>query len=164
MELDRGFVRPDYPSQVLVSYYEAGKICDFIVQKWGNDAILGMIHSYADQQGHRRGDSRQPARIARGVRQRIQRLAELNKQAALSSTSPIGKSVSTEAHANLKAGKNDDAIREGLEIRDLYPDYIEGGSVYELLADAYSAKGDKTGRHDRNWKNTATRAAATSLR
>src|SRR6185437_2822715 len=46
-ELDRGFVRPQFPGQVLVSYYEAGKICDYIAQKWGDDTILGIIHSYA---------------------------------------------------------------------------------------------------------------------
>ena len=47
LQLDRGFVRPEYPTQVLVSYYQAGQICDFIAQKWGDAALLGMIHSYA---------------------------------------------------------------------------------------------------------------------
>ena len=34
-------------------------------------------------------------------------------------------------------------IRKATRIRDLYPDYVEAGSVYEFLADAYLAKGDK---------------------
>ena len=34
-------------------------------------------------------------------------------------------------------------IREGLAIRDLYKDDVETGSVYEFLAEAYLAKGDK---------------------
>ena len=34
-------------------------------------------------------------------------------------------------------------IREGAAIRDFYPDYVEPGSVYEVLADAYAAKGAK---------------------
>ncbi|HUS05560.1 MAG TPA: tetratricopeptide repeat protein, partial [Bryobacteraceae bacterium] len=29
-QLDRGFIRPSYPSQVIVSYFQAGKICDYI--------------------------------------------------------------------------------------------------------------------------------------
>jgi hypothetical protein len=37
--------------------------------------------------------------------------------------------------------------QEGDAIRDWYPDYVETGSVYERLADAYLAKGDKAGRH-----------------
>ena len=37
----------------------------------------------------------------------------------------------------------DDVIREGVRIRDLYPDYVDAASVYEFLADAYFAKGEK---------------------
>ncbi len=44
---------------------------------------------------------------------------------------------------DLRAKKYDDVIREGKAIRDYYPDYVEPGSVYELMADAYMAKGDK---------------------
>ena len=45
--LDRGFVYPDYPSQVFVSYFQAGSICDFIKTKWNDDKLLDMVHSYA---------------------------------------------------------------------------------------------------------------------
>src|SRR5208283_4867228 len=34
-ELDRGFVRPEYPTQVIVSYFQAGQICNYIAEKWG---------------------------------------------------------------------------------------------------------------------------------
>jgi len=37
----------------------------------------------------------------------------------------------------------DGVIKEGVAIRDMYPDYVEEGSVYEFLADAYLAKDDK---------------------
>jgi cellulose synthase operon protein C len=37
----------------------------------------------------------------------------------------------------------DTAIKEGVRIRDFYPDYVEEHSVYELLARAYEEKGDK---------------------
>ena len=36
-ELDRGFVHPTYPAQVVVIYYQAGKICDYITEKCGYD-------------------------------------------------------------------------------------------------------------------------------
>jgi tetratricopeptide (TPR) repeat protein len=42
-----------------------------------------------------------------------------------------------------KAKDYDGVIKEGLAIRDFYPDYVEAGSVYEFLAAAYLAKGDK---------------------
>ena len=37
----------------------------------------------------------------------------------------------------------DSVISKGEAIRDLYPDYVETGSVYEFLANAWLAKGDK---------------------
>ncbi len=46
-DLDRGFVRPEYPSQVIVSYYQAGRICDYIQERWGADKLLDMVHSFA---------------------------------------------------------------------------------------------------------------------
>ena len=46
-ELDRGFVRPEYPEQVIVSYFEAGRICDYIQSRWGADKLLDMVHSFA---------------------------------------------------------------------------------------------------------------------
>lgn len=42
-----------------------------------------------------------------------------------------------------KAEKYDDVIREASAIRDIYSDYVEAGSAYEFLADAYLAKKDK---------------------
>src|SRR5450432_1947924 len=46
-ELDRGFVRPSYSTQVIVSYFEAGRICDYINREWGWDRLLAMIHDFA---------------------------------------------------------------------------------------------------------------------
>jgi len=46
-DMDKGFIFPEYPDQVLVSYYQAGTVCDYIVERWGNDAILGMVQSFA---------------------------------------------------------------------------------------------------------------------
>ena len=41
-----------------------------------------------------------------------------------------------------KAKKWDEVIKEGEAIRDMYSDYVEAGSVYEFLAQAWTAKGD----------------------
>ena len=42
-----------------------------------------------------------------------------------------------------KAKDWDGVIKEGTAIRDLYPDYVEAGSVYEFLANAYVEKNNK---------------------
>ena len=46
--------------------------------------------------------------------------------------------------AESAGSKNHDAvIKEATEARDWYPDYVEQGSAYEFLAEAYAAKNDK---------------------
>ncbi len=46
-QMDRGFIYPEYETQVIVSYFQGGAICDFIAQKWGDAALMGMVHSFA---------------------------------------------------------------------------------------------------------------------
>ncbi len=46
-ELNNGFVRPTYPAQVQVSYYQASVILEMIEQKYGAAAIPGMLRGYA---------------------------------------------------------------------------------------------------------------------
>jgi tetratricopeptide (TPR) repeat protein len=142
-ELDRGFIRPDYPAQVVVSYYQAGKICNYIAEKWGYGKLLDMIHSYAKLEStpdairnnlgmsSEEFDKQFLAWIEAQTKNTVEHFDEWKKQ--LKTT--VG---------DLRAKKYDDVIREGSAIRDFYPDYVEPGSVYELMADAYEAKGDKT--------------------
>src|SRR6202035_3281915 len=47
-QLDQGFVRPEYPEQVLVSYYQAGRVCDFIQSRWSTDKLVEMVRSFAE--------------------------------------------------------------------------------------------------------------------
>lgn len=141
LQLDRGFVRPQYPAQVAVSYFEAGKMLDFIAQKWGYDAILGMIRSYAARKTtaeaiednlHESPDAFDKefftwldARTATTVRN----FEEWKK----------GMQI---AHADLRQGKTEEALREGKSIEDLYPGYVGSESDYELLAEASKDKKD----------------------
>jgi tetratricopeptide (TPR) repeat protein len=140
-QLERGFVRPRYPSQVLVSYFQAGKMCDFIVERWGNDAILGMVRSFAD---HKTTEDAIHDNLHISPEQFDKDFeAWLNPQ-----TEPVVKQLAAwkkdmeTAHASLKVGKLDDAISIGTKALAAYPDYVQGGSAYEVLAKAYSDKKD----------------------
>lgn len=46
-ELDRGFIRPMYESQVIVSYMQAGLTCEYIALRWGQQALRAMLDEYA---------------------------------------------------------------------------------------------------------------------
>jgi tetratricopeptide (TPR) repeat protein len=141
-ELDRGFVRPSYPSQVIVSYFQAGRICSYIAEKWGYSKLLDMMHEYAklkttpeifhDVLGMSTEDFDKQflAWLGAQTKNPVEHFDEWRKQ------------IKTMVE-DLRAKKYDDVIREGKAIADYYPDYVEAGSVYELMADAYTAKEDK---------------------
>ncbi|MEX2465931.1 MAG: tetratricopeptide repeat protein [Gemmatimonadota bacterium] len=50
-ELDDGFMRPEYPEQVMHSYYQASLVFQMIEDRWGFGAIREMLD------GYRRGDA-----------------------------------------------------------------------------------------------------------
>ena len=141
-ELDRGFIHPKTEVQVIVSYFQAGRICDYITEKWGWNTVLAMLRDFSRDED-----------TAAVVRKELKmEPAEFDKQ-FVASVEAATKTMVDGFEAWQKgakrvaeaAGKKDyDAvIREGTPIRDLYPDYVEAASVYELLAEAYLAKGDK---------------------
>jgi len=141
-ELDRGFVRPTYPAQVVVSYFEAGRMCDYIDREWGWPKLLAMIHDFA-------GGASTPEVIEKelGVKPEQFDKGFLTDLDASTKKTVDGfddwrKGLKKVADA-YKAQDYDAVIHDGSAIRDLYPDFVEAGNVYQILADAYVAKGDK---------------------
>jgi tetratricopeptide (TPR) repeat protein len=141
-ELDRGFVHPAGPEQVLVSYFQAGRICDYINSKWGWDTLLAMLHDFGNDEGT-------AAVILRELKIEP---AEFDKQFLAFIEADTKRVVDhfDEWRKRLKQASEmarnkdyDGVIQEGVAIRDMYPDYVEDGSVYEFLAGAYLAKDDK---------------------
>lgn len=141
-ELDRGFIRPEYPAQVIVSYYEAGRICDYIKERWGADKLLDMVHSFA---AHK--NTPDVIREDLGMAPEefdTQFLAWLNKD--------VGQTVANfdewreklkDLAAQAKNKNYDTVLKEGDEVRRLYPDYVYPANAYEFMAEADLAKGDK---------------------
>jgi tetratricopeptide (TPR) repeat protein len=141
-QLDRGFIFPQYPAQVLVSYFEAGSICDYIHTRWSEDKLLDMVHSYAQ-----RKTTPEVIQEDLGVSPE-----EFDKQYL----QWIDKSYGTQA-ANFdktrealerlveaaKENQYDAVIQEGEAVRRRYPEYIGAANPYELIAAADLAKGDK---------------------
>jgi tetratricopeptide (TPR) repeat protein len=141
-ELDRGFIHPSYPSQVIVSYFQGGKICNFIDEKWGYAKLLAMIHDFADL----------VPTVQVIEKEFNMKPEEFDKQffAWLDNQTKVTVNGFDEWKSKLKgvagAAKEkqwDAVIKQGTAIRDLYTDYVEAGSVYEFLSEAYLAKGEK---------------------
>jgi tetratricopeptide (TPR) repeat protein len=140
-EIDRGFVHPTYPSQVVVSYYQAGKICDYISQRWGESKLLDIVHAFAKDiptnDVIRQQLGMEPDAFDKDF------LAEIDKE--------TGKTVAgfadwtkqvREINQLAKDGKDDEVIAKGRAIEGVYPDYVESGNVYEAVATACLKKKD----------------------
>ena len=142
VELDRGFVHPTGPEQVVVSYFQGGRICDYINDKWGWATLLAMLRDF--------GNDEDTATVIR--KELKMEPADFDKQ-FLASVEAATKNVVDhfdewqkrlkQINALSKNKDYDGVIKEGGAIRDMYPDYVEDGSVYEFLASAYMAKDDK---------------------
>jgi cellulose synthase operon protein C len=141
-DLDRGFIHPTYPAQVTVSYFQGGKICEFIAKKWGYDKLLAMIEDFKNlnptvdvvqsefQMKPEEFDKQFLAWLDDSTKVTVNGFEDWKKQLL-------------EVSAAAKQKNWDKVIAEGTPIRDVYSDYVEAGSVYEFLANAYLAKNDK---------------------
>jgi tetratricopeptide (TPR) repeat protein len=123
-ELDRGFVHPVTPRQVVVSYFEAGRICDYITEKWGWDTVLAMLRDF--------GASDDTATVIR--KELKMEPADFDLQFVAALEAETKRTVEKfdrwkEAIKRIDAASTsrnyDDVIRLGSDARDLYPDYVE---------------------------------------
>jgi tetratricopeptide (TPR) repeat protein len=143
-QLDRGFVYPEYPSQVVVSYFQGGSICDFVKAKWGEEKLLEMVHSYAQ------------SKTTPQVVQQDLGLApeEFDKQYF----AWIDKRYGAEAAhfdqwreklkmlaAATQQKQYDTVLAQGPSVLAMYPEYVGDANVYELMAEADRARGDAKG-------------------
>ncbi len=143
-DIDRGFIFPEYPAQVTVSYFEAGSMCDFIQQRWGDDALLGIVHSFATlkttPQAIEENLKLSPEEFDKAY------MAWLNKQLG---TEPADFDKWRNGLKELAGqAKNKDyavVLKDGPGLLKMYPEYVGDASVYEFLSAAQLATGDKTG-------------------
>ena len=47
-DLDEGFLRPTYENQVIVSYMQAGLVCDYIDRDFGDGKLRELLYAYRD--------------------------------------------------------------------------------------------------------------------
>jgi tetratricopeptide (TPR) repeat protein len=141
-KLDRGFVRPEYPGQVIVSYFQAGSICDFIGSKWGEERLLAMVHSFGQVKSTpevlEADLGLAPEEFDR------QYMAWLDQRAGKTAANFDAWRGKLKGLVELAKGKNYDAVLgQGQAVLAMYPEYVGDANAYEFLAQAHLAKGDK---------------------
>ena len=141
-KLDRGFIFPEYPAQVVVSYFEAGSICDYVQSHWGEDKLLDMVHSYAQ-----RKTTPEVIQVDLGVspeefdKQYLQWLDE--RYGTIAANFDKWHHALEQLIEAADKKQYDAVLRQGEAVRSMYPEYIGGANVYEFVASADLARGDK---------------------
>ena len=128
-DIDAGFQRPRSPQDLPIAYFEASQICEFIVDRFGFDAILRMLAMYRDKA--------QTPEILRQVLKLTE--ADFDREFTAyvqSKAKPLSDALKTETNAAASMSK-DEALRQ-LTTQDSFALRLRAG---DLLA----ADGDTTG-------------------
>jgi len=140
-KLDGGFVHEQYPGQVLVSYYQASRVCDFIADKWGADTLVDMVHAFAKVEST-------PAVLEQVLGVSADAFDAQFFDWLYKGVGDLPNRFD-EWRSHIKAmvdlfgkGQLDDARAEGEAARLLYPEYVWDASPYTFLADIATMKGD----------------------
>ncbi len=143
-KMDQGFIFPEYPSQVVVSYFQAGSICDYIKQRWGDDKLLEMVHSFAalktTPEVIQKDLGMSPEEFDKAY------LAWLEKRVGQTAANfDTWRKGLKELAGMAETKQNDAVVKAAPEVLRLYPEYVDDANAYEFLAAAQIAKGDKQG-------------------
>jgi len=139
-ELDRGFIHPQYETQVLVSYYQAGRICDYIQAHWGQQKLLDLVQQFAIPHS-----TPEAIRIVLGMEP-----AAFDKEfldwlyqdtAALVGGFDAWHKQLAALVAASRAKHYDEVLANAEAVIALYPDYVFDGNAYQMLAEAALAQG-----------------------
>ena len=163
-DLDAGFMRPKSPQDVPIAYFQASQVCEFIVEKYGFDAILRMLALYRDkvrtpevlQQVLKLSESDFDREFAAYVEAKVkplqQALSTQNNIAASLSKEEVLKMLATQDTFALRIraaellaadGQTEEAVNHYIRALELFPYVTGNGNPYESLAKLLEAKGDR---------------------
>ncbi len=166
-QMDRGFTRPEFPGQVLLSYYHASKIIGFITDQHGFAAIAALLSALGNgssietaitqvlQQSpealdrafmaHLRNERNQFAPALRGLPDILAQEGEEEsafQKPEAGAESGFLQSVQ-QGQALLRDGKLESAEAQFRKAIEIYPGYIGAGNPYTYLADLYRQQGNE---------------------
>jgi tetratricopeptide (TPR) repeat protein len=139
-ELDRGFIHPTYENQVLVSYFEGGRICDYIQAHWGQQKLLDLVQQFAIPRS-----TPEAIRTVLGMEpeafdKQFQAWVYQDTAALVAGFDDWHKQLEALVAAS-RAKHYDEVLAHADAVIALYPDYVYDGNAYQQLAEAAQAQG-----------------------
>ena len=142
VKLDRGFIRPKHAGQVAISYMQAGFVCKFIAQRWGEGKLVELLRGFAVE-------------VPTGAN--IEAVLDISpedfdEQFDEYMRDALGPALDglPRWRRNLKAalehareGDWDEAVEPAEAAKAAYPQHVGSGSAYVLLANAHDKAGNR---------------------
>ncbi len=146
-DLDKGFIRPSYPEQIAVSYFQAGLVCRLIDREWGPEKLVDLLHAFgkdlstadAIEQVLGLPPEEFDERLDAFLKKRLGPMADPDSLEKW-------RSALKRALVAARDEKWDDVATNALQAQALYPEFVESGNPYTLLARAYEAQGKSNER------------------
>ncbi len=140
-ELDRGFIRPTYAAQIVVSYMQAGLICEFIASRWGQDGLRAMLERFAEG-----AETAAAISDALGIDADAfdDAFADYLEQelGQVAANLEAWRAAQGDAHRHADAGDWDAARAAAERAIELFPDFVDEGSAWLIKAKAHEEAGD----------------------
>ena len=135
-ELDGGFMRPTYEGQVIVSYTQAGLLCQYIAREWGQQGLVDMLNGFAGgldtARSIREGLGVSPEALDSGFREFL----ESEFRATLDVLEEWTE-LSRAAYEALDAGDWETVIEHADAAIEAFPAHVDDGNSYIPRALAY---------------------------
>jgi tetratricopeptide (TPR) repeat protein len=140
-ELDRGFIRPTYEAQVIVSYMQAGLVCESIAKRVGQEALEKMLIAFRDGK-----DTAEAIEASLGISP-----GQFDENFAAYVDTELGTVVAqldrwrekqAELHETVEAEDWRLTVAKAAETIALFPDYVDQGSAYIAKARAHRELGE----------------------
>ena len=132
-ELDGGFMRPTYEGQVIVSYTQAGLLCQYIAREWGQQGLVDMLNGFADGLSTagaiREGLGVAPEDLDRGFREFL--------EAEFRTTLDVleeWQGLTQATYRALDSGDWEQVVDRAETAVGTYPDYVDDGNAYIPMA------------------------------
>jgi tetratricopeptide (TPR) repeat protein len=154
-ELDEGFLRPTYEQQVIVSYMQAGLVCQYIDRQFGVESLRGLLYKYRD--GLQTGEAIEavlgitPQEFDRGFDQFVR-----SEHGAILDNFEEWHRTQSSIQERIAAADWSDTVQLAKQLLDILPAYVEPDSPYLALAHAQEELGQRQQAIEaleRFWKN-----------
>ncbi len=142
-DLDSGFIRPQYPNQVQVSYAQAGLVCLFIEQRWGFEQLPALVRQFERETTTREAIENTLKVPAATFDREFQAFLQ-QRYAGVLTRFDEWRRLSQAADKAIEAEQWEAAIAPARTAIEIYPEDLSDDSPYLLLARAL----EKTGRRD----------------